>query len=150
MYENGIGREQSILKSTYWFNLAAQLGNEDAYFYLGNAYFEGLGIDQDSDEAMYWLEKAANSKSTYVNLAYAALGNMYSSGMGIPNNYVKAVEYYEKAILAGSSSSGFSLGLLTMQGRGTSVDVDKAIDLFRIAEKGGNASISVSAQQTTP
>ncbi|CCK76684.1 hypothetical protein OLEAN_C25080 [Oleispira antarctica RB-8] len=147
MYENGIGREQSILKSTYWFNLAAQLGNEDAYFYLGNAYFEGLGIEQDSDEAMYWLEKAANSKSTYVNLAYAALGNMYSSGMGIPNNYVKAVEYYEKAILAGSSSSGFSLGLLTMQGRGTSVDVDKAIDLFRIAERGGNASISAQAKE---
>jgi TPR repeat protein len=138
MYEYGSGVEKSVLKSTHWYKLAAQLGNEDAYLFLGDAYLEGQGIEQDAAKAMYWFNKAAKSKSVLSKGAYERLGSMYNRAQGIPNNYVKAVEYYEKAVFADYFSSAFDLALLVLQGKGTSVDVDKSIELFKQAEKNGN------------
>lgn len=139
MDQDELSIKMSALESTRWLNLAAQLGNEDAYLYLGDAYLRGQGVGQDTEKAVYWYEKAIKSQSVLAKSGYGRLGSIYDRGAkGIPNNYVKAVEYYEKAVFADYGSSAFALGLLVLQGKGQSVDVDKAIDLFKYAEKNGD------------
>ncbi|MFQ3215370.1 MAG: YD repeat-containing protein, partial [Marivirga sp.] len=137
MHHSGQGREKNFSESAYWFHLASQLGNEEAYQYIGGAYLYGQGVNQDAKKAKYWLEKACKSKS-FSKMSCGQLGLMYDSAVGIANNYVKAIEYYEKAMLAGGDSNAFPLGYLILQGKGTSVDLNRAVKLFKVAEKNGD------------
>jgi TPR repeat protein len=38
---------------------AAELGNADAHFQLGNMYYEGEGVEKDEEKELFHLEKAA-------------------------------------------------------------------------------------------
>ena len=42
-----------------WYLKAAENGLIDAYYYVGNAYKRGEGVQQDSQKALKWLELAA-------------------------------------------------------------------------------------------
>ena len=138
MYYSGIDIEKSDSKSSHWFHLAAQLGFEDAFLFTGNAYLNGLGIKQDSKKAMSWYNKSSKSKSEFAKHAYGQLALMHENAIGIPNNYIKAIEYHEKALLAGNNNSAMALGILFIQGKGASVDINKAVKLFRLAEENGD------------
>ena len=60
---------------------------------LGMIYAEGQkGVPQDSEKALYWLERAA--KSDHI-LAQYELGTMYAVGEKVPQNLEKAVRWYE-------------------------------------------------------
>ena len=44
-----------------WFKRAAESGNSDAQYDLGNAYFKGIGVEQDKVLAVQWYKKAADN-----------------------------------------------------------------------------------------
>jgi len=43
-----------------WFVRAAEQGNADAQYYLGDAYYQGKGVPQDYVQAHMWMDLAAS------------------------------------------------------------------------------------------
>ena len=42
-----------------WYKLAADQGNEEAQYKLGNCYYNGNGVDKNIEEAVKWYKLAA-------------------------------------------------------------------------------------------
>ena len=61
---------------------------------LGMAYMAGIGVEQDSIQCVYWLEKAADRG---FREAYHNLGRMYkNSYCGVKQDFFKSYRYFEK------------------------------------------------------
>ncbi len=87
-----------------WLERAAQHGNAEAQYELGNAFREGMGVVQDYEHAMKWLQLAAASGN---GDAQYALGQMHRAGMGVPADNVKAYMWFNLATaqdVAGASA----------------------------------------------
>ena len=69
-------------------------------------YTDGKGIPQDSEKAVFWLEKAANQGDAQHQYW---LGKRYADGKGIPQNSAKAVYWIRKAADSGFSSATYWL-----------------------------------------
>ena len=52
--------------------IEAQQGNAQAQYLLGRAYLEGIGVEQDPEKGLYWLEQASEQghQETYKYLKY--------------------------------------------------------------------------------
>ena len=67
-------RKEAVIKS---WNIPqqvieAQQGNAQAQYLLGRAYLEGIGVEQDPEKGLYWLEQASEQghQETYKYLKY--------------------------------------------------------------------------------
>ncbi|MCW8890896.1 MAG: transglycosylase SLT domain-containing protein [Sedimenticola sp.] len=60
-YEHGRGVEQDHQKAFKMYCMAADLGNQDAYYDLGWMYFNNRGVTQDKAVAAGWFERAAET-----------------------------------------------------------------------------------------
>lgn len=60
MYEKGRAVEQDQSEAASWYRRAAEQGDADAQYRLGNQYRLGKGVVQDDSIAAYWYRKAAN------------------------------------------------------------------------------------------
>src|SRR5271166_4599743 len=78
---------------------AAAAGSAEAMYMLGELYYEGEGLPQDSQKAAEWYEKAAAGGSV---AAMNDLGVMYQEGHGLAQDYQRARDWYERAAAAGS------------------------------------------------
>lgn len=78
-----------------WFSEAARQGLAEAQFALGVCFYEGKGVEKDTDKAFYWYRKAA-----YQELAEAQyfLGMSYYSGLGVEQDNTQAIKWLEKAL----------------------------------------------------
>ncbi len=78
-----------------WFSEAARQGLAEAQFALGACFYEGKGVEKDTDKAFYWYRKAA-----YQELAEAQyfLGMSYYSGLGVEQDNTQAIKWLEKAL----------------------------------------------------
>ena len=84
-----------------WYLKAAENGLIDAYYYVGNAYKRGEGIQQDSQKALKWLELAAEYQ---MRDAARELAEIYQDGLGnVPQNLEKAQAFYLLAKEAGEN-----------------------------------------------
>jgi hypothetical protein len=61
MYGAGIGVEKDETKALYWFNRAAEGGDEQAQFTVGLSYLAGTGVPKDLVLAYKWLNLAAGN-----------------------------------------------------------------------------------------
>ncbi len=66
-----------------WFELAAEQGNADAMFYIGEIYKNGKGVMKDINKAAKWYLKAAELDHTE---AQFNIGFCYKNGKGVPKN----------------------------------------------------------------
>lgn len=74
-------------KAVCVYQQAALLGNAEAQFNLGYAYYKGEGTERDYTTAAMWFKRSARqqfAKAQY-NLAYC-----YMNGRGVPRDYDKA------------------------------------------------------------
>jgi TPR repeat protein len=127
--------EQDYKEAVKWFRLAAEKGNADAQFFLGQSYFFGDGVSQDSTEAVKWFRLAAEQglaeaqfslglacvedkeSIKWWRLAAAqgnanaqyCLGHAYSKGGGVPKDHIKAFQWYRKADVQGHSGAHTAL-----------------------------------------
>ncbi len=73
---------------------AAQQGDAEAQYNLGNMYRTGEGVPQNDTEAMKWFRLSAEQ-------GYAAaqftLGSMYFFGEGVPENNMKSYVWFSLA-----------------------------------------------------
>lgn len=88
MYAKGTGVHQNYHRAAEWFRLATRLSNNpEAHFYLGEAYFRGLGVPQDYGAAVPHYESAAKGGHP---VAQYIIGTMYESGWGVHQDLVQA------------------------------------------------------------
>ncbi|KAK8857623.1 hypothetical protein M9Y10_016029 [Tritrichomonas musculus] len=123
------------LKSKEFFELAANLCNSEAYFYLGCMYLEGNGVKQDYVRAREYLEKAAESNypSSFNNL-----GTFYYLGLGVKQDFEKAKKYFELGSKHNDPNSFINLGKIYLYGRGVPKDYLMAHKCFLQASESQN------------
>ena len=118
------------------FLQAAEAGNPQAELQLGLLYYQGLGVEQDREAALYWLYQSAKGGNRY---AQFRLGQMYEKGEGAPVNYKHAAYWYGLAIESGESLAEVALAELYLDGRGVERNRMRALRFFASAADAGNA-----------
>jgi uncharacterized protein len=114
---------------------AAESGDSQAEFALGQAYDYGKGIVQNEDAAFTWYRKAA--EQGYAP-AQNALGLMYREGRGVEQSRDKAVEWYRKAARQNNPKAMFNLGTAYYNGDGVAIDDVAAYAWFLLAQQYGS------------
>lgn len=85
---------QQINNYIQQLSISASQGNAESQYLLGNLHFNGKFVQQNSQAAVYWWEKAAIQGHS---LAQSSLGYAYFSGTGIRQDYKKSVYWRTKA-----------------------------------------------------
>ena len=92
-------------KAVECYLTAAEMGDSDAMYQLGNCYAEGEGVEKDPYEAFAWYQKAAllgNKDSWY------AMGDVAFD----IHRYSLAIKCWQKAVEMGNKSAKLMLGIL--------------------------------------
>ena len=98
---------------------------------LGMAYMAGIGVEQDSIQCVYWLEKAA---ANGFKEAFHNLGRMYkNSYCGVKQDFVKSYQYFEKGAEKNSVLCMYDMGFMLYKGLGCGQDYQHAAELFQKA-----------------
>jgi len=95
------------------FTQAAKDGYNQAMLTLGSMYYWGIGVEPDTDEAVYWLERDAALGSM---VSISNLGYVYSHLDDTKTNNRLAWEYYIESYKH-DSKSAFYLGKLIFDNR---------------------------------
>ncbi|MDE5868918.1 MAG: protein kinase, partial [Muribaculaceae bacterium] len=110
MYRDGCATlQRDASKSLFWIRKAAEQGNDVAIEEMGYKYYEGLGVEQNYEEAMKWLKRAAEKGKAS---AYSSIGIMYRDSEGVAPDFDKAEENFKKGASAGNSYSAYLLARL--------------------------------------
>ena len=97
----------------------AEAGDANAQSNLGFMYDDGLGVPQDSVEAVKWYLLAAEQGDTK---AQSNLGIMYRLGVGVPQDSAEAVKWYRLAAEQANIKAQVSLGIMYEYGEGVLQD----------------------------
>jgi uncharacterized protein len=131
-------QEQGYLNvdsALYWYNAAAEKGNNEAWLHLGNLYhFAQAGVIQDFDKAYTYYQKGTAAGD--IN-CMAMLGYYHYKGLSGKQNYVLAHSFFSRAAELGNPMATYYLGLQYRNGYGVQRDTDKAAVLLGIAAKKG-------------
>jgi len=114
-YEDGVAAYErgDYSKAVELFRKAAEQGNADAQFNLGQMYDQGKGVKQDYAKAVELFRKAAKQGNAD---AQYNLGQMYDKGKGVKQDYAKAVAWYGKAAEQGDAYAQYNLGVAYREG----------------------------------
>lgn len=111
----------------------------DGYFYaqylLGLRYLQGDEVEQDTEKALYWLNKSTKDEYVANYDAASLLGDLYYYGRLLPQDYEKAVLYYKIAAERLEFESMGALAALYFLGRGTEVDLEQSYFWFSAASQ---------------
>jgi len=122
-----------------WFRKAADQGNADAQYNVGELYEVGQGVPQDYAEAMRWFRKAAdqgNATAQYnVGMLYEDAGLRDPTGQ----DNVEAMRWFRKAADQGYTDAQGHIGWLYDVGRGVPQDYAEAMRWYRKAADQGNS-----------
>ena len=131
--------DPTIDYSTFNYDLynRAQNGYAKAQYHLGDCYYEGKGVSEDYEQAVFWYRKAA--EQGYVK-AQHDLGYCYQYGKGVEKDYEQAVYWYRKAADQGNASAQNNLGYCYRHGLGVPEDNEQAVQWYRKAAEQGYAS----------
>ena len=125
------------------FKKSAEFGNAEAQRLLGDCYFWGEGIREDTREAVKWYRLAAEQGNAE---AQRNLGDCYSWGEGIREDKQEAVKWYRLAAGQGNEEAQKELvycckylGYCYFWGEGIREDKQEAVKWYRLAAGQGNA-----------
>lgn len=121
--------EELLTKSMY--------GNAVAQNRLGHCYYDGKGIEQDYEKAVYWYQKSAEQGN---NWGQYYLGKCYYDGKGIQQNYSESVKWYRKSAEQGNSYAQEALGNCYYNGKGIEQSYEDAVMWYRKSAKKGNSN----------
>ena len=94
---------------------AAERGDANAQFFLGDMYDNGRGVSENDAEAVKWYRKAADQGLAEAQLL---LGGMYYIGKGVPKDDAEAVKWARKAADQGWGFAQYELGMMHLMGEG--------------------------------
>ncbi|KAL0252009.1 hypothetical protein GEMRC1_001221 [Eukaryota sp. GEM-RC1] len=138
---------------------AAERGDAEAMVNLGNCFLNGIGVNKNERQAVYWfLEALYKGNSNARNnlgqtiqwcqihaeigdeLAMTALGVCYHHGEGIQKNHSKAVYWYQQAANLGKTVAMNNLGVCYHNGEGIQKEHSKAVYWYQKATDLGNSN----------
>ena len=134
---------------------------------LGKAYRDGLGVKQDRERAIEWLQRAAEKEIDVSQFALGKLllekgenvagldwlersamkgnqfaqyrlGKLYLAGDKAAKNIPRALEWLEKSASQGNQYAQYALGKLYLFGTEVEKDDEKAVDYLNKAAAQGN------------
>ncbi len=140
----------------------------DAICNLAVCYGEGLGVDKNLEEEIYWFTKAAElgysrglrflgytyndnqepekafkwwSKGAEIGYADCQLlvGYCYEKGLGVEQDYTEAMKWYRLSAAQGNSSAQNNLGNRYYNGEGVAQDYTEAVKWYRKAAEQGDS-----------
>ena len=150
---------QNYVTACEYYLKAAEAGHAEAQYSIGFCYKLGRGVEQDTQKARYWLEKAAAqghgrarqalqqlpaAQSPTSRLTPAQIedlyktGGKYYNGQGVAMDKTKAVEYFTQAAEAGHVEAQYLLGQCYRYGVGVSVNYKKAREWYEKAAAQGH------------
>jgi len=115
---------------------AAEAGDREAMFNLGNRYMKGNGVEKDLAEGVRWLRKAVEAGNTR---AMVNLGLLYSDGEGVAKDPAEALRWYKKAADLGDTDGMLNLGIAYHLGEGVEKDLNEAFRWYRKAADSGHS-----------
>jgi len=126
-------------KALYFYNIAAEYGDNAAKNKLADMYVDGVIVEQDYEKAFeYWKSSSDDDDVTGTN----NLGWLYKCGYGVEQDYNKARILFEKAIEMGSRASYTHLGEIYLNGWGVEQSDSKAHEYFEKGSELGNRKCS--------
>ena len=90
--------DPDLISALGYFTMAAEQGNADAQFEVGQMYAQGLGTAQLFEEARRWYELSARQGHAK---AQFNIGFLYAYGQGVDQDILKAYEWYRISHLRG-------------------------------------------------
>ncbi|MCL2073817.1 MAG: T9SS type A sorting domain-containing protein [Marinilabiliaceae bacterium] len=148
MKQRGWGTEQDETGSMDWFVQAAQAGYAKAYFNLFNIFAKALGVEQNFENAVNYLDTLHNTQHRSVALFF--LGYYYYKGFGVEQNYETAVNFFLQSAEFDKPDALYFLGLCYRNGYGVAIDEEMAqYYLNRAAELGHYYAFEELEDETT-
>jgi len=119
-----------------WYIKAAEAGDIDSSFMVGESYFNALGVSHNYPEAYKWSMVAARGGAIKAQFAVAL---MLEYGLGVGADIDKAIEWYERAAMANHDGAANALGLIYARGEGgLSRDYSLSVYWFNRSAKRGH------------
>lgn len=117
------------------YKIAAEKGDKEAQFHLGNSYQKGKGVKQNLKEAAHWYQLAADqghAKAQY------RLATFYYAGKGVAKKDIKQTIFWlQKSVAENCAEAQESLATLYLKGHGVKVNEKEALRLFHLAAENG-------------
>jgi hypothetical protein len=114
----------------------AEQGEDDAQFFLGVMYDEGLGVPENDKIAVKWYRLSAEQGDVDSQFN---LGQMYRLGEGVPQDYKTALKWYRLSAEQGSDAAQVNMGQMYDQGLGgVSQDYKTSAKWYKLAAEQGN------------
>ncbi|CAI2176732.1 11149_t:CDS:1, partial [Funneliformis geosporum] len=161
-YEFGNGVEKNEFKAFDFYKKSAENGFEEAKFYLGYCYINGIGTEINKEIGFKLYKEAAKINDSNMELLYEdydkivnnlekvfywyhkaaesdnkfalyKLGELYELGKGFGENLVRAFEFYKKSANQGCLEAQYKVGYYYDNGIVVDVDKEKALELYKIA-----------------
>lgn len=138
MYKAGLDSGPDAECSFDWYEKAFagfyEIESRKAHRYveyrIGKMHAQGLGTEQDYEEAAGWFEKSAAENYKY---AQYSLAGQYARGQGVEKNFPAAFQLYEKAARQHFPYAFYELAKMCRDGLGTAVDGEKSAAYFEEA-----------------
>lgn len=144
MHCYGLGTEQDYEKAFDWFLKSSNEGNKFAQYSLANLYYYGNGVEKDLSQAFLWYQKSSSQGQPYASYSVA---QMYNNGEYVCQSEETAQRYYKDALSGflkleskdqADDNLYYKLGSMFKKGLGTDIDMDKAIDYFKLSAEMNN------------
>ena len=120
------------------FKSLADQGNSSASFYVGWMYQNGMGVQQNDQEAqIYFTTAKLLGGEANLNFNFAV---QYNYGWGVPQDYKEAVKWYKLSAEQGSSGAQSSLGLMYKNGEGVPQNDIEGVKWLRLSAEQGDLS----------
>ena len=158
LYDKGELVPQDAVKAFKYYQQASEMEEQDqnsldikykglAIYNVGVMYFYGRGVQENKQQALELVQKAAE---TGVIEANWRLGQMYQHGEGVSQNTEEAYEHYLLAANQGHAAAQFELGKMYFKGLllGTAEKSSNVIakEYFQKAEKNSYADVKYFLQ----
>jgi len=89
-------------RAVHWWSMAAEQGDLEALFNLGQSYRLGLGVEKDESKAFSLLLKASQGG---LAAAQSRVGLAYATGQGAALDPIEAARWFELAALGGDTAA---------------------------------------------
>ncbi|KAF9300357.1 Dual specificity testis-specific protein kinase 2 [Mortierella antarctica] len=152
-------------EAVYWYRLAAEGGDLNGQYNLGQMIYNGRGVRLDREEGARWIRKAADRGHTSAvaamgvvcldleeypeamlwclqagdPISHYRVGLMYFNGwVGTEPNCADVIEWFQKAIKQRCGLAAFALAEMYRKGTMVEKDMDEAIRLYRLGHEYGD------------
>jgi TPR repeat protein len=113
---------------------AAERGDRDAAWQLGDLYREAAGLKYSPRAAFRWYAQSALAGSP---TGQNNVGAAFENGLGCEQSYAKAAKWYRLAAMQGLGVAMSNLAFLYLYGYGMKADKVEALRWFKLGAESG-------------